>query len=323
MPNFLIVGAAKSGTTSLHYYLQQHPEIHMSRRKDTFFFNFYGEEPSFNGPGDNEWYKRHAIIRREDYQAQFEGARGETAIGEACAQYLYDPRVPVRLHRDIPNARLIAILRNPVDRAYSSFLQQVRDGYETRSDFGEALNLEEYRIRNNWRPIWHYRKRGFYHQQLQKYLLFFDSSRIRVYLYEDLKDNTSWMLSDIFQHLGVDDSFAPDTTVRHKVQESAKTNLSIAYFGATSATLKYSPYFAGSTWIKGRPLDLSPRNTQACKVNIDGALPKLDGKFSLCHVDSREQLLLATDHLERVRSTIVRNRMYCCSAPIWVYSLVC
>ncbi|MHC5035158.1 MAG: sulfotransferase family protein [Planctomycetota bacterium] len=215
LPNFLIIGAAKSGTTSLHHYLRQHPEIFMCPKKDTFFFDFDGQEPNYGGPGDTAWYRGRAVVRLEAYQALFAEAASEKAVGEACAQYLYDPRAAERIHRHIPDAKLIAVLRDPVERAYSSFLQQVRDGYETTDDFAEALALEKERLRHNWRPIWHYGKRGFYFEQIERYLRLFDPSQLRLYLYEDLQESPTGMLQDIFAFLGVDSRFEPDVSVRH------------------------------------------------------------------------------------------------------------
>lgn len=225
MPNFLIIGAAKSGTTSLHYYMDQHPEIYMSPRKDTFFFNFDGRQPDYGGPGDNEWYRDFAVIDRNEYEALFEGVTDEKAVGEACAKYLYDPQAAKRIHDYIPDTKLIAILRNPVDRAFSSYMQQIRDGLETVDDFGEALKLEASRIRQNWRPIWHYRTRGLYYGQLQTYLRLFGSAQIRIYLYEDLMHNPLSMLKELFQFLGVDDQFTPDTSMRHNVSGIPRSRL--------------------------------------------------------------------------------------------------
>lgn len=217
MPNFLIIGAAKSGTTSLHYYLGQHPGIYMAARKDTFFFCFFEKEPNFSGPGDQEWYREWAVTRLEDYQALFEGHSGETAIGEACAEYLYDEEAPANIKSLVPNAKLVVVLRNPVERAYSNFMHLVRDGYEPVCDFSQALLLEEARRQENWRPMWHYRARGFYSQQIERYLRLFDKSQIRVYLHEDLASTPGSLFRDLFGFLGVDADFRPDTSMKHNV----------------------------------------------------------------------------------------------------------
>lgn len=215
MPNFLIIGAAKSGTSSLHFYLDQHPEIYMTPEKQTYFFASEGEEPQFRGPGDQEEIRRHLITRMEDYEAKFAGVTTEKAIGEACSVYLYDTKAPAAIRRHVPDAKLIIILRDPAERAYSSFMQMARDGYETTSDFAEALKLEDQRIRENWRHLWHYRARGFYYEQIQRYLNLFDKSQTRIYLFEDLKNDPQAMLKDIFQFLGVDDTFVPDTSGKY------------------------------------------------------------------------------------------------------------
>lgn len=215
MPNFLIVGAAKSGTSSLHFYLAQHPEIYMTPEKQTYFFAYEGVDPHFRGPGDQEEMTRHLITRVEDYQTKFAEVTTEKAIGEACSVYLYDRKAPAAIKRHVPDAKLIIILRDPAERAYSSFMQMIRDGYETVTDFGAALKQEEQRIGEDWRHLWHYRARGFYYEQIQHYLSLFDRSQIRIYLFEDLKRDPQALLKDIFQFLGVDDSFVPDTSERY------------------------------------------------------------------------------------------------------------
>lgn len=215
LPDFLIIGAAKAGTTSIHYYLQQHPEIFMSPVKDTFFFNFNGNDPDFSGPDDNAWYKERAIINFADYQTLFAEAKANTVIGESCAGYLYDASAAKNIQQRLPDVRLIAILRDPVERAYSSFLQQVRDGYETTTDFAEALDMEAQRRDQNWRPIWHYENRGRYYQQIEAYLKLFDSTKLQILLYDDLQQDPVTMLKKIFTFIEVDASFEPDISLRH------------------------------------------------------------------------------------------------------------
>ena len=140
MPNFLIVGAAKAGTTALHEYLQQHPQIYMTPTKETNFFAFEGVELNFQGKGD-EALKEFSITDLATYQAQFAGIQEETAIGEACPSYLYVPEAATKIKKYIPQVRLIIILRNPVERAYANFLHVIRDDRETHQDF--AIRRDE------------------------------------------------------------------------------------------------------------------------------------------------------------------------------------
>jgi len=214
LPNFLVIGASKSGTTSLYYYLQQHPDVYMSPVKEPKFFALEGRKLDFRGPGADERINRWAVTDIEEYRALFEGAEGEKAIGEASPTYLHSPQAPGRIKHYVPEARLIALLRNPVDRAYSAYVQHVRDGREPLS-FSEALREEEGRLRDNWSPGWGYKRIGFYHRHLKRYYEMFGEERIKVCLYEELSEDPVGVSRDIFRFLGVDDAFVPDTSLRH------------------------------------------------------------------------------------------------------------
>jgi hypothetical protein len=221
MPNFLIIGAMKSGTTSLYHYLNQHPQIYMSSIKEPNFFAVEGSELDFNGAEGkariNRWIRREFITNIEDYRALFQGISSEMAVGEASPMYLYSPKAPDRIRHYIPDAKLIAILRNPVERAYSAFVYMAREGREPLSEFSQALQVEEGRIRNNWEWIWHYKNVGYYYAQLKRYFAIFDRAQVQVYLHEDLKADPLSVLRDIFRFLGIDETFNPDTSLRHNV----------------------------------------------------------------------------------------------------------
>lgn len=217
MPNFLIIGAAKAGTTALYEYLRQHPQIYMSPVKETNFFALEGEKVDFRGPGDQEAINSFSITDLESYILQFQGVSNEIAIGEASPLYLYSSKAPERIKFYIPHAKLIAILRHPVERAYSSFLHLGRDGREPLIDFAQALREEKARIENNWEHIWHYQQMGFYYTQLKRYYDIFDRSQIKVYLYEDFKTRPFSILQDIFRFLGVDETFIPDMSIKANV----------------------------------------------------------------------------------------------------------
>lgn len=216
MPNFLIIGAAKSGTTSLYHYLRQHPQIYMSPVKEPRFFAFEGRRPRFRGPNDDE-INRTVITTIEQYRKCFDGAMGEKALGEASPVYIFSDEAPARIRRHIPEAKLIAILRHPAERAYSNFMHMVRDGYEPLADFGEALRDEDRRVAANWSFIWHYKRRGFYAAQLKRYFELFDAGQVKVFLYDDFSADSRGLLREIFRFLEVDETFAPDTSLRHNV----------------------------------------------------------------------------------------------------------
>jgi len=216
MPNFLIIGTAKAGTTSLYHYLKQHPEIYMSPKKEPRFFAFEGRQPDFKGPGDQIHINTTTITGIDDYKSLFSNAKREKAIGEASVIYLYySEAASVCIKHYIPDAKLIAILRDPVDRAFSAFTHLVRDGHERLTDFERAIEEEDRRVRDNWTPMWHYTRRGLYYDQLRRYFQLFDRERIGVWIYEDFKSDPFALLGEIFRFLEVDDSFTPDTSLRY------------------------------------------------------------------------------------------------------------
>ena len=220
LPNFLIIGAAKSGTSSLYMYLKQHPEIYMSPVKEPHYFSFDDESKMTKGPGDPI---HKAITNFDSYQAQFDGVTDEKAIGEASTSYLYRAEAAGRIHAMLPDAKLIAILRNPVDRAFSAYMHVVRDKRETSKDFAEALTREESRKADNWEPIWHFTSVGHYYEQLKRYYDLFPSEQIRVYLYEDLANNLNNMLVEIYEFLGVDPTFIPGSLAHYNTSGQIKS----------------------------------------------------------------------------------------------------
>ncbi len=212
MPNFLIIGAAKAGTSSLHYYLSQHPDVFMSAVKEPRFFALEGEVLDFRNPDQS--INHDSITALGHYQSLFTAVMHESAIGEASPLYLYSRKACDRIYRYIPQTKLIVVLRNPVDRAFSCYTHLLREGYETLT-FEEGLKAEEARIVNNWAHLWHYKRGGLYYQQLKPYFDTFGRDKLAVYLYEDFKSDSVSLVKDIFSYLEVDNSFVPDMSKRN------------------------------------------------------------------------------------------------------------
>lgn len=215
MPNFFIIGAARTGTSSLYEYMRQHPDIWFSPVKEPMFFALEGAKPDFRGPGDDREINRKSVADLAAYQALFSAASSRKAVGEASANYLYSQRAAARIRQYVPEAKMIAVLRNPVERAYSSFLYMIRDRREPLRDFAEALEQEDKRIAEHWEHIWHYAQMGFYSSQLQRFYALFEKDRIHVYLNEELKKDAPGLLKNVFGFLEVDDTFRPDTSVAY------------------------------------------------------------------------------------------------------------
>lgn len=218
MPNFLIIGTAKAGTTSLHRYMSQHPQIYMSPIKEPRFFVYDGRNLDPHHP-----IHHTTISNLKSYQALFDGVSNENAIGEASPAYLVELRAPVRIHHYIPDAKLIAILRNPAERAYSHFLHLIKSNYEPCHNFDIVLqNIEELRI-GSWKPRRDYLSFGYYNLCLTRYFDLFDRSQIKIFLFEDLKTDPIALLQDIFKFLEVDDTFIPDTSIHYAVSGIPKS----------------------------------------------------------------------------------------------------
>ncbi len=218
LPNFVMIGAGKAGSTAVHRYLSQHPDIFLSPVKETNFFSYEGGRPAFTGPGDDQLgAARNPIVHIDDYRALFSQARDESALGEASPSYLYVPAAPVNLQRHIPDAKIIAVLRDPTERAYSNYCMFRTTGREPLNEFAEAVKHEPRRIEEGWAPTWHYVAHGFYYQQLKRYYELFSAENIRVYFFEDLKADATTVMADIFRFLDVDDSFKPNVFEKHNV----------------------------------------------------------------------------------------------------------
>lgn len=215
LPNFFIVGAARSGTSSLDRYLSQHPEIYIPPRKETHFFATDHFPPCFKGPGDERLNSR--VIPDEDQYAQlFADTTGAKAIGESSAFYLCLPGTAERIAQAVPDAKIIMILREPADRAYSAYIFLVRDGRETLG-FVEALSWEEERKQKGFEPMWWYKELSLYYRQVKHYLEVFGTQQVKVLLYEELFVNPGQTLRDVFTFLGVKEDVVIDTSVRYNV----------------------------------------------------------------------------------------------------------
>ena len=244
LPNFIVIGAAKSGTTALYQNLRQHPQVYMSPVKEPRFFAFEKEDLEFRGPGDAQLH-RSTIVNLGDYEALFRDATSERAVGEASPVYLCSPRSAAKMQALIPDAKLIAILRHPVERAYSHYLHLIRDGVEPLTEFSQALAAEDARIRDNWEYRWRYRELGLYSSQIKRFLEHFDREQIRIYLYEEFDGEPQRVLQDIYRFLGVDDSVVVDTSVRYNASGVPRNKLMHAVLSklqkATQATFDRAP----------------------------------------------------------------------------------
>jgi sulfotransferase family protein len=210
LPTFLIIGAAKAGTNALYHDLRQHPQIYMSPWKEPKFFAFESEaDLGFRAANGDAPMNATVVLDRDEYERLFAGARREAVLGEASPHYLYVEKAPRRIRELVPDMKVVAILRNPVDRAFSSYLHLVRDNLEPL-DFGAALDAEPERIAQNYALLYRYTDAGFYTRQLERYEALFPPEQLLVLLYDDLRSDPEGTCRRIFSFLGVDEDFVPD-----------------------------------------------------------------------------------------------------------------
>lgn len=210
LPNFLIIGATKGGTTSLHYYLGQHPDVFVLPEKET---NFFAQNSAL-------CMIDRTVRSREEYEKLFAGAKGKKVIGESSPAYLAVPDAPKLIHDLIPAVKLIAVLRNPIERAYSHYLMRRRQGKEARTSFEEVLAADDLD------PLRSYKSRGFYGQHLERYTKYFPMEQMKIFLYEEFTDDAAHIVKEIFGFLDVDDAFLPDMREKHNVNPPAEEPIS-------------------------------------------------------------------------------------------------
>lgn len=202
LPNFLVIGAEKGGTTWLHTQLKKHPDIFLPNSKEVHFFNKY-----------NSNFVAHDYFKfgLNWYCNFFKDYKKQKAIGEVTPMYICDAEAPLRIKQTLPDVKLIAILRNPVQRAYSHYWMAKHKNH-TALSFDGVIEQEEPR----------FIKRGLYYQQLKTYYELFKPQQIMVLFYEELfKDPAYWLLQ-ICKFLEVNnDYYENDKSIHDKVFQSS------------------------------------------------------------------------------------------------------
>jgi hypothetical protein len=205
LPDFFIAGAPKAGTTALHAALIHHPQLYFARLKEPKYFLCDDRPPDREGqrgPGDahsaGEW-----VWRRDRYEGLFDPAPEAALRGEATPFYLYDRAAQRRIRQARPDAKLIVLLRDPVDRAYSNWMHLWSDGLEPISDFVAACAAEEDRIAQGWAPFWHYRALGRFGEQLEHLYSLFPREQVLVQRYRQLVDEPTATIDRVCAFLGV------------------------------------------------------------------------------------------------------------------------
>jgi Sulfotransferase family len=231
LPDFFIAGVPKAGTTALHAALARHPALFMSSVKEPKFFLTDGPPPTQGGPGDAKTYREH-VWRRKDYEALFADAPAGALRGESTPFYLHNRDAQRRIRTQIPGARLIVILRDPVERAHSNWTHLWSAGLDPIGDVVQACAEEDRRIAAGWAEFWHYTSLGKYGEQLEHLYSLFPREQVLVFRYRALIDDPARALDRICAFLGVQEGLVtemprenvtahPHPTLRHRAVAAA------------------------------------------------------------------------------------------------------
>ncbi len=233
-PNFLIIGAGKSGTTSLYNYLKQHPEVYMSPVKEPDFFAVMGQKPVSKEDDPYEFYNYPwAVYTLEEYKKLFEGVTHEKAVGESSTMYLYKPNTHLRIKQYVPHAKMIAIFRNPAERLWSRWLHLAREDRLPTPNFEDVFDKG---------TIWWKRddlvQEGFYYTHLKKYFDIFPREQFKIILYDELRKNQEQIIKELYEFLEIDPDFKPRTDVQYNVSGFVKNKWKDKIIGQQSIIRK-------------------------------------------------------------------------------------
>ncbi len=236
MPDFLIIGAGKSGTTSLNNYLSQHPDIFMSPVKEPNFFAYINTDVTDLGNLETIRHFEESIRNLDDYLHLFADAGESQMKGEVSNTYMTRRDSATYIKEYIPHVKIIAILRNPVERLYSRYLHLARDNRLAEIDpIEEGLKNES--------SVWWKRndliQEGFYHENLKPYFELFIPEQIKILFYEEFKRSDDNFFSHVFTFLEVDNNFKPVTDAKLNRSGFVKNKTYHKLFGEESILLNF------------------------------------------------------------------------------------
>jgi len=225
----MIIGAAKSATTSLHHYLGQHPQILMSRDRWTRFFHIDAGIPNFKKLASqfspvhlNESIRRYRMMCHEgvprtldQYLQQWPTDQAGVLLGESSPTYLYHYAAHERIKERFPEVKLLIVLRQPADRAFSHFKMDLRRGWIKDGSFQEALQKEPAQVMHFWWGMRQYFRQSIYAPRIAYLQKLFSSEQIKIMFYDDLQKDTQAFMKQILEFLGVDSSYNIDDSLEH------------------------------------------------------------------------------------------------------------
>lgn len=245
-PNFFVVGAGKCGTTTLYHFLNQHPDVYMSPIKEPNHFctDFKPEEFSeenkaierskniniekyVNGPMDVSRFG-YFVTNPVHYKLLFKNVKNEKAIGEISNAYLFSEVAAQNIKNEVPDAKIIIILRNPVERLISHYKANIRDG-RAILPFMEEINNDYNKPRKGWKISAGYYEQGLYYNQVERYIRTFGKDKVKIFWFEELIKDPAKVAHDLFSFLDVDPNVKIDTEEKQNVSWEPKSK-KLVYF---------------------------------------------------------------------------------------------
>lgn len=230
-PDFLIIGTQRGGTTSLFSLLSDHPEIFMPEEKEVHYFDL-------NYDKGIDWYVAKFPAHPRD---------SKVISGEASPYYLFHPHVPARVAKDLPEVKLIALLRDPVDRAYSNYMLERKRNAEPLDTFSQAVAMENLRTQADEEQMkldpnfigndfqrYSYMKRGLYGQQVQRWFTYFPKDRFLLLKSEEFYADPKKILTRIYDFLDIEDVYPKEFRILNKMTDEPMT---------FEMKMRWSPYF--------------------------------------------------------------------------------
>ncbi|GBE30130.1 sulfotransferase domain protein [bacterium BMS3Bbin04] len=229
LPNFLLAGVPKSGTSSMHSYLRGHPQIYLPDRKELHYFTHDLLAECLEGPGDRQVWER-TVATLDEYKSFYSGAGSEPIVGESSPSYAYFhqaiPRILERLGDDL---RVLIMIRNPIKRAHSTYVHMVTNQRETLS-FHDSIMKEAQRKTQGYGDFWRYAEHGLYSQPIEAWIKAIGRDNLKVILLEEFNSDNEAVFAELLSWLGIDSTYRPGDlgaayghtgTARNKALKSA------------------------------------------------------------------------------------------------------
>jgi hypothetical protein len=260
-PNFFVVGTVKGGTTSIHRYLSNHPQIYMSPIKEVNYFsdefinkNNFAKDYKHDINVNIEKYlagdRKHPvhiahIADQQTYNKLFDRVENQKAIGEMSLSYMLYGGVAEKIFNFNPNSKIVMILRDPAERAFSQYIMNLKQGKILTQDFLKEIRQDDDRSVKGWGANHQYLQIGKYYKQVKNYLDVFPKNQVKIILYDDYKKDAAATIKDLFEFLNVEKEFQIDTTAKYNesgISRFSRLNYFLNHLGIIGWLKRLLPY---------------------------------------------------------------------------------